>query len=102
MSFSFVLLKLVILLVHLSVLVFLLCGDSPLKSKERFVCMVMLQYIKLLCLKTVLSLTVVLNFIQYDYVDVHVRVGMFCAHSSDIICIGNSMICSDIWHKYHE
>ena len=19
-----------------------------------------------------------------------------------IICIGNSMICSDIWHKYHE
>ena len=19
-----------------------------------------------------------------------------------LICIGNSMICSDIWHKYHE
>ena len=19
-----------------------------------------------------------------------------------VICIGNSMICSDIWHKYHE
>ena len=19
-----------------------------------------------------------------------------------MICIGNSMICSDIWHKYHE
>ena len=22
--------------------------------------------------------------------------------SLSIICIGNSMICSDIWHKYHE
>ena len=26
----------------------------------------------------------------------------FCICFSDIICIGNSMICSDIWHKYHE
>ena len=23
-------------------------------------------------------------------------------HCDRIICIGNSMICSDIWHKYHE
>ena len=22
--------------------------------------------------------------------------------NNDEICIGNSMICSDIWHKYHE
>ena len=26
----------------------------------------------------------------------------FCICFSDIICIGNSMICTDIWHKYHE
>ena len=26
----------------------------------------------------------------------------FCICFSDVICIGNSMICSDIWHKYHE
>ena len=22
--------------------------------------------------------------------------------STALICIGNSMVCSDIWHKYHE
>ena len=27
---------------------------------------------------------------------------MFTSPLSDVISIGNSMICSDIWHKYHE
>ena len=28
----------------------------------------------------------------------------FCAYVCALVCvsIGNSMICSDIWHKYHE
>ena len=30
------------------------------------------------------------------------RCSDFELKSADKICIGNSMICSDIWHKYHE
>ena len=26
---------------------------------------------------------------------------LYLIHAPEI-CIGNSMICSDIWHKYHE
>ena len=28
--------------------------------------------------------------------------GFFRVQLCGCICIGNSMICSDIWHKYHE
>ena len=27
---------------------------------------------------------------------------LLCISQKRVICIGNSMICSDIWHKYHE
>ena len=39
------------------------------------------------------SITVFLNIAYCD---------MQCSDKAKGICIGNSMICSDIWHKYHE
>ena len=34
----------------------------------------------------------------YDVTFCFPSLNFFC----DGICIGNSMICSDVWHKYHE
>ena len=42
------------------------------------------------------------NFTDHDYVSLSNLQLFLVLKLSHKICIGNSMICSDIWHKYHE